>query len=436
MKVLHYTLGFAPERSGGLVRYATDLMMEQVHQGYEVVALYPGKYRKFQTKPSIEKGKSLSYGCYQLVNSLPLAISRGIADPQAFMVDGPIDIYQKFFEREKPDIFHVHTLMGLPKECLVAAKNLGIKITLTSHDYFGLAPDPSFYADGRSWDDHQSLDSWKILSVKAHSVKALRWLQSPAYPLIRWGLRQIKCFKKSQSQQSTQNLSPLEGVDYAPLQAYYQSMFEMVDGFHFNSQLALQVFETNLWQVPRKSKVLPISHAQISPAKEGDPWRQPIRLAYLGPDAPYKGFDFFLDVLKEWQGRKPMFEWHSWGYPPRQELSADLHQHGLFSSEEMDQVYKSFDVLIVPSQWKETFGFIVLEALSQGKMVLASYNVGSKDLLPPEWIFEDKRDLLDKLVNLKENHIPFRVKTLSEHVQELEDFYQEVLEGEESRVSV
>ena len=32
MKILHYTIGFAPERTGGLVGYATDLMIEQKRQ--------------------------------------------------------------------------------------------------------------------------------------------------------------------------------------------------------------------------------------------------------------------------------------------------------------------------------------------------------------------------------------------------------------------
>lgn len=43
MKILHYTIGFHPERSGGLPRYATDLMNEQVNQGYTVFAFYPGR---------------------------------------------------------------------------------------------------------------------------------------------------------------------------------------------------------------------------------------------------------------------------------------------------------------------------------------------------------------------------------------------------------
>lgn len=33
MKILHYTLGFQPSRTGGLVKYAEDLMNQQVEIG-------------------------------------------------------------------------------------------------------------------------------------------------------------------------------------------------------------------------------------------------------------------------------------------------------------------------------------------------------------------------------------------------------------------
>ena len=40
MHILHYTLGFQPYRSGGLVRYAADLMQMQASMGHKIFALY------------------------------------------------------------------------------------------------------------------------------------------------------------------------------------------------------------------------------------------------------------------------------------------------------------------------------------------------------------------------------------------------------------
>jgi len=40
MKILHYSLGLFPYRTGGLTKYATDLMLEQSKDKHEVHLLY------------------------------------------------------------------------------------------------------------------------------------------------------------------------------------------------------------------------------------------------------------------------------------------------------------------------------------------------------------------------------------------------------------
>ena len=55
MKILHYTLGFHPQRTGGLVKYAEDLMLEQIAQGHQVTVLYPGNIRLLSNKEGIIK---------------------------------------------------------------------------------------------------------------------------------------------------------------------------------------------------------------------------------------------------------------------------------------------------------------------------------------------------------------------------------------------
>ena len=52
-----------------------------------------------------------------------------------------------------------------------------------------------------------------------------------------------------------------------------------------------------------------------------------------------------------------------------------------FTQDEEDNVWANTDLLVVPSRWPETFGFIVLEALCRGVPVLCSDLVGSQDLL-------------------------------------------------------
>jgi glycosyltransferase involved in cell wall biosynthesis len=55
------------------------------------------------------------------------------------------------------------------------------------------------------------------------------------------------------------------------------------------------------------------------------------------------------------------------------------------------------DLLIVPSIWFETFGFIVAEALSYGVPVLCSDTVGAQILVSPEMVYHGKTGLYEKL---------------------------------------
>ena len=58
--------------------------------------------------------------------------------------DGSKPAIKNFFDRVRPDVVHIHTLMGLPVEFLEVAKEMRIRTVFTSHDYFGLCPKVNF----------------------------------------------------------------------------------------------------------------------------------------------------------------------------------------------------------------------------------------------------------------------------------------------------
>lgn len=147
MRVLHYTLGFAPYRSGGLIRYANDLMVAQVAMGDDVFALYPGCPRPFVGKCSV------GYECrrdgvtvYEMVNPLPVPLLYGVGDADAMMNEDGLDLcsFGRLLDIALPDVLHLHTLMGMPRAYLRMSKARGIRIVFTTHDYFGLCPRVNF----------------------------------------------------------------------------------------------------------------------------------------------------------------------------------------------------------------------------------------------------------------------------------------------------
>lgn len=420
MKILHYTLGFQPQRTGGLVKYAEDLMLEQIAQGYQVAALYPGNIRLLSKKVGIKKVSSRKFECYELLNSLPLALFGGISNPTAFLTSCDKNVYRTFLEEVQPDIIHIHSFMGLHKEFLEIAKNLNIKVIFTSHDYYGLAPVPHFYFNGVDYSDKNTNLTWNIMSSNALSVKKLRLFQVSFYPTIRKLLKLLG--KNPKSKKNLVIRDVIEEQDFSELRHYYNEMFHLIDGYLFNSSLAKNVYEQNEIK-PTKSTVLSITNSSIKHHQRLTTTNDKIRVAYIGPDEEYKGYFDFIEFAKTLD--LELYEVATYGHLPNEECPSFIEQKGYFTKETIDSVYENIDILIVPSKWKETFGLITIEALSYGVNVFVSENVGSKDLLPETHVFKNQNDLVVKVFkNEIENT---KLKTIDEHSIEVIQYYERVI---------
>ncbi|HEU3700130.1 glycosyltransferase family 4 protein [Streptococcus pneumoniae] len=419
MKILHYTLGFQPQRTGGLVKYAEDLMLEQIAQGYQVAALCPGRIKFFSKKIEIIKATSRQFECYELLNSLPIALFGGISDPTAFMTPCDKNVYRTFLEKVQPDIIHIHSFMGLHKEFLEIAKNLNIRVVFTSHDYYGLAPVPHFYFNGVDYSDKNTNLTWNIMSSNALSVKKLRLFQVSFYPTIRKLLKLLG--KNPKSKKNLVIRDVIEEQDYSELRYYYNEMFHLIDGYLFNSRLAKKVYEINEIQ-PVNSVVLSITSSSIKHHQRLTTTNNKIRVSYIGSDEEYKGYFDFIDFAGTLE--QESYEVVTYGHLPNEECPSFIEQKGYFTKETIDSVYENIDILIIASKCKETFGLITVEALSYGVNVFVSENVGSKDLLPETHVFKDKEDLLAKIINNQLEKVP--LKTMEKHVEEVISYYKQV----------
>ena len=72
MRILHYSLGFSPYRSGGMTRYVEDLMDIQ-KKDHEVGLLWPGQMRILNKKIEIKRRKTKSgIANFEMMNPLPV----------------------------------------------------------------------------------------------------------------------------------------------------------------------------------------------------------------------------------------------------------------------------------------------------------------------------------------------------------------------------
>ena len=186
MNILHYFLGFPPYRSGGLTRFAVDLMATQYEEGNLIMALWPGKIIKIGGIPRIqEREKHNGIVNYELINPLPVPLDEGIKDFKAYTMPCDIWIYQSFLEKIRPDVIHIHTLMGIHNEFIQAANKLKIRTVFTSHDYFGLCPKVTFYRYGQCCDNDHGCRDCIQCNLSALSLRKIQILQSHLYRALK-----------------------------------------------------------------------------------------------------------------------------------------------------------------------------------------------------------------------------------------------------------
>lgn len=389
MRILHYSLGFPPYRTGGLTKYCTDLMLEQAEQGNDVALLWPGEMRILARKTEIKKRKTWNgIGSFEIINPLPVPLDEGIADIDAYTKAVDEGIYEEFLKAQRLDAIHIHSLMGLHKELIMVAHKLSIRTVFTSHDYFGICPKVTLYHDGAVCnDDHQCSDCVRC-NQTALSLMKITMLQSLLYRKTK-DTAIVKVMRKRHRQEFFDDTADTknevvetgnDASDYRRLRQYYVSMLEMVDVIHFNSSVSKKVYERYIH--PKSSAVVPITHRDIQDHRHRkDCHHDKLRITYLGPAKPFKGFPFLIRVLDRlWEEKTNNFELHLYSETPVNRPYITHKQNG-YPYSQLEEIFDATDLLVVLSQWYETFGFTVLEALSYGVPVLLTDKVGAMDLI-------------------------------------------------------
>ncbi len=443
MRILHYFLGFPPYRTGGLTKYALDLMQGQAEQGNHVMALWPGKMRLRGGEPSFGKPNRRIVGAgaiesYELINPLPVPLDEGI---RAFSVyTKPCDRkrYEAFLAEVKPDIIHIHTLMGLHREIVQAAQHLQIKTIFTTHDYFGICPRATLYKNGAAClDDHGCRDCLQC-NRNALSYRKIQLLQSGLYrnwkdtPLVRAMRKKHRntFFAEAGAPVAPEKNIQCEKEAYRKLRAYYTEMLEQMDFIHFNSSLTEEIYRKYL--TPKAGRVLSITHRNITDNRGSSGWKpsKRLRITLLSPARAYKGFYVLWQALAQlWEHKQLDFELKVFGPVGEKAPYMKVEEAG-YAYGDLQKILADTDLVVAPSVCYETFGFTVLEALSFGVPVIVSNHVGAKDIIGSGGIVVEagsvsalKAALLE-MTEAKQRELRHNIQTRLT-IREWEDFLEE-----------
>lgn len=401
MKVLHYTVGLPTSWPGGLPKYSFDLMCEESKLGKNITLIYPGEYTLFKKTKIVSDGLENGVKIYKIVNPQVMPFN-GIGQPHEFYkACANKDIYANFIKNIKPDIIHIHTLIGLHKEFLELAKEYGIKIVFTTHDYFGLCPKINLLDyKNEICDDYEKGEKCVSCNSNSYSSKRIYITKSSIYKKLKSNKYCYNLFKKLQNikfisliknnirQRPVSKIALNNEIDnykskeYITLRNYYLDILRLVDYYHFNSNISKNEFKK---YIDIEGEVISISHNDIKDmrVKKTVEKSKELRLTYLGPTEIYKGFYLLkesLDILQKSKINNWVLNVYG-NYKKDESDNCKIIFNGRYDYKMIKNIFDNTDLLIIPSICKETFGFIGLEAFSYGVPVMVTDNVGMQDII-------------------------------------------------------
>lgn len=448
MNILHFFIGFPEERHGGASKYVSELLTAQATMGHSVIALIPGDTLNLAKKTRIRKiADHNGINSYEIQNPPIAPLLFGLRNANYILgKDYNIDLQSvdSFYEEVKPDIFHIHTMMGLPLSLLKYIKSKGVKIVFTSHDYYGICPRVNLINFKGVICKNTDGTECEECNKNARPLWFLQIVNSKFFLRIKKYLPAIATKRKKRTKEKEVTYSECipNSSDFIKLREYYSKMFSLFDAVHFNSSVSYNIYKSNY--VLPKYRVIPITTGSISDNRTKRSFEtRDLKMAFIGNLNPTKGYpllkDILIDLFKNGQRAWKLSVWEGLKAGKDKECPNIIYE-GRYKKEEIQEVFTKMDLLIVPSVCHETFSLVTLEALSFGTPVLVSKNVGAKMIIEdisPDFIVNDKEQLKNMIINCINNRGLLRqynqrivesnkmVFSMKDHAMEIVSFYKE-----------
>lgn len=422
MRILHVTLGLPPLRSGGLTSYVLKLIALQKQDPNigQIALLYPGResllfsHSHIRSRPRKLEGVA----CYELTNPAPIGLLGGIKEPLRD-IDHPeaARAYAGLLRELEPDVVHIHSFIGFGPYLVTLAQQMGIRVIYTAHDYYPICPTVNLMnAQSLRCDEDHGCDDCLACNRHAPSVfeRALR--DNPAF----YPVRRSKRFKSLAAALARRlfSASPSGGgraeatpEDYALRRERLMAAISACDVTTFASHAVLEVyrrygFEGQYALFP----LIPEGVEKLTPRKGALPG-YPVRIAFIGRATIEKGPELLIRALSRLEKKGYNFRLKLLGTGAKVELR-DISPSRVtllpsFTRGELNTLLDDVDLVVVPSVWFETFGFVALEGYLKNIPLVLSDSVGFADYIKPEvtgWLFSSGdahalREVLAKLLD-------------------------------------
>jgi glycosyltransferase involved in cell wall biosynthesis len=449
VNILLVTLFFPPDRTAGTENYTLAVARGLARRGHQVRVVCAGEWG---SGSHYWNGISESEVDGLTVTRLNLNWLRA-SNPNRVLYDSPIveQWFERYLAAARPDLVHVTSTVTLGVGVLRAVHRLRIRLVLTLMDFWFLCPRTTLQrADGRLCSGHATVRECERCQMQASRLfrRLGGWMPGRATAALWSGTSRVPALARLRGARGL-------ALNINDRRALLGEALRLPDLVIAHSRFVKDTFEDaglvgNVRYLPNGHEFTgPGAHVARSP---GDV----LRVGFMGQIAELKGLHTLVEgfLLADMDGRARL---DIWGDPRRDPdyaapLRAMTEGHpsitwrGAFRHDDVGEVLRQIDVLVVPSNWYENAPLVIQEAFAAGTPVVATGIGGMAEAVSNEvnglhFARNDAADLSRQLRRLVEEPGLLRrlaaavpaVKAIDAEVAELETAYSMVLSSAAGR---
>jgi glycosyltransferase involved in cell wall biosynthesis len=321
-------------------------------------------------------------------------------------------VFGEWLDRTSPDVVHVFHMMGVGLSVVEECRARGIPVYVQLMDYWFLCPTVQFLRhDGSLCDGPDPAVCMECLAPEDYGFQTLRVFS-----------------KRDGFVESPQPDPAMVDVNHAHLSlrrtalvgrtAFVRQVLDQADLLIAPSLFIKSVFTRHGYD-PERLLHMPYGvdppEGSITPVPVGG--REQVTFGFFGSVNPQKGLEVLVSAFRECRGDRLRLQVrgnmsHFPKYAARVRSLAETDPRVLFRGPyahgELAEALSAIDVLVVPSVWYENTPFVVLEAFSAGRPVIASDLGGLSELVQHDkngctFKAGDPGDLLEVLTRFQDD---------------------------------
>src|SRR6476620_9259267 len=414
MRVLHAIHDFLPRHRAGSEIYAFELARELSRDA--TVFVLAAEY-----DPAVAHG-TLRWRSHQGLTVIEVVNNWEFGSfVETYSSDRINAQLRHVLDATNPDILHVHNLLNLSFDLPRIARERGIAVVATLHDYTLVCPSGGQRVHVSESHGCDSMDPDRCArcfgqSPLAQQMRAAKITRGVGGRLIGRAGRAALTLAPALVPKllKTVNGAEISDHDIRRRLGYARQVFESIDLFVAPSHSMAEEF-CRLGMPQDRVEVSDYGFRITRPVTDARRARgEPLRIGFVGTLVWHKGVHVLIEAARKLRGP---YELQLHGdtsvfpdyFATLRQAAADsaVAFRGGFDRDRVEAVYDAFDVLVVPSLWPENSPLVIHEAFMHGMPVVAA-RVGGI----PELVSHDINGLL---------YEPFSAESLAASLQRLID---------------